>query len=425
LRRTVTNNAEVKGHATGVTGKLFTLPILEQWDCHHCTACCRETTIPLSSADVARLHEQGWDRRPEFQGVATVRRAGLGRGDVLAHRADGSCVFLTDAGRCRIHEEFGAEAKPRACQLFPLQVVATDRGGAVTVRRSCPSAAADKGRPLEQHLPTLRRLLTKRFADLSPPPAPPILRGVARGWDAFHGVSDALGRLLTDERWPMVRRVVHGLRFCALVEECKWKRVEAPAIGELTELLEQSASADVGELFQDRRPPGKSAAKLFRRLGAHFLRCVPGGPPTRTWRDQLNSLRLSGQLARARKALPAVPPLFSAVSLEQLERPLGPLPPDVLRPLQRFFESHALSLQYALVDPRLPLVASFRRLAFTFPTALWMLRWLAAERTPKSDDVVTIVVALERGYVMPALNAAARHLARSGELERMVAWYAR
>src|SRR5215213_6573077 len=121
--------------------KLHTLAIIEQWDCHHCTACCRETTIQLNAADLGQLDRQNWDEHPDFRGVRTVRRSWvMGGAKVLAHKADGSCVFLTQAGRCRIHEVFGADAKPFMCRLFPLQVVRTDRDAFATVVRSCPSA---------------------------------------------------------------------------------------------------------------------------------------------------------------------------------------------------------------------------------------------------------------------------------------------
>jgi hypothetical protein len=133
----------------------------------------------------------------------------------------------------------------------------------------------------------------------------------------------------------------------------------------------------------------------------------------------------AGRLARARGRLPALHPRLRAIDADQLERPLGPLHADVLRPLVRFFHAHTASQQYALADPRRPLVASFRTLALTFPMALWMLRWLAANRPPTADDMATIVVALERGYVLPALSAAAAYLAASGQLERTIAWYGR
>ena len=55
-------------------------------------------------------------------------------------------------------------------------------------------------------------------------------------------------------------------------------------------------------------------------------------------------------------------------------------------------------------SPHGSLVESYRCLAFGFPMALWMLRWLAVEREPTPDDMVQIVVALERGLALPALN---------------------
>jgi len=67
--------------------KLRTLPIVEQWDCHGCTACCRETTIQLNADDVERLEGQRWDKRPEFRGVRILRRSLLlGGAKVLAHK---------------------------------------------------------------------------------------------------------------------------------------------------------------------------------------------------------------------------------------------------------------------------------------------------------------------------------------------------
>jgi hypothetical protein len=136
-------------------------------------------------------------------------------------------------------------------------------------------------------------------------------------------------------------------------------------------------------------------------------------------------MRLSGQLARGASTLPELHPRFPAITLERLERPLGPLGSELLRPLNRFYQAHAVSKRYAVGAPGGSLVDSVRRLAFAFPMSLWMLRWIAANHEPTADDMVQIVVALERGIVLPALNGATRYLATSGELERLIAWYAR
>jgi lysine-N-methylase len=402
------------------------LPIVEHWDCHHCTACCRETTIQLNPDDLARLQQQRWDQHPEFRGIQTVRRAlWLAGSRVLAHQPDGSCVFLSEAGLCRIHERFGADAKPFMCRQFPLQVVATDRAALATVVRSCPSAAADRGRPVDEHLAFLKRLFRDNLPAAETAIVPPIIRRTIRSWDDFHRLAEALERLLTDARLPLVRRLVHSLSFCSLIDQCKWKRVGSDAVAELADLFERSASSDVGELFLDRQPPKASTARLFRRLGAHFIRCVPGGPPTRTLADHWRVFRLSGQLARASRQLPQIHPRFPSTNSEQLERPLGPLADEVLLPLTRFYETNAVSKRYLLTQPTFSLVASVRRLAFTFPMALWMLRWLSADREPTADDMVQIVVALERGSAMPALSRAANFLAESGQLDCLIAWYGR
>jgi lysine-N-methylase len=409
-----------------MTLKLRVLPIIEQWDCHQCTACCRETTIQLSPEDLAKLKQQHWDQHPEFRGIRTVRRSlWLAGSQVLAHQPDGSCVFLTEAGRCRIHELFGPDAKPYMCRQFPLQVVATDRGALATMLRSCPSSAADRGRPLDAHLPFLKRLSRDKPARGAYAVPPPISHRATRSWNDFHHLADALQRLLIDKRVPLVRRLVHSLHFCSLLEQCKWKRIEPEAVAELAKLFERSAPNDVGQLFQDRQPPAKSTARLFRRLGAHFIRCVPGGPPTRIFLDHWRTFRLSGRLARAKDEFPALHPQFPSVCLDRLERPLGPRADDVLRPLTRFYESHAVSKRYLLDQPRSTLVASVRRLAFTFPMALWMLRWLSINREPTADDLILIVVALERGSALPALNRAAGYMAETGQLECLIAWYGR
>jgi lysine-N-methylase len=409
-----------------MSGNIRILPIVEQWDCHGCTACCRETTIQLNADDLATLERQRWGQRPEFQGVQTVRRSFLlGGAKVLAHKADGSCVFLTDAGRCRIHEVFGASGKPLMCRQFPLQVVRTDREAIATLVRSCPSAAADTGRSLSEHLPFVKRLFGDKAGPDERPSAPPVAGRNPRGWDNFYETAEALERLFVDERFPLVRRVVHAVRFCNLLEQCNLNRISADEFGKLIEATEQLASADAGHLFQERAAPAKRSGRLFRRLGAHFIRCFPGGRPTRSLGDQWRVMRLSGQLARGPSKLPELHPRFPATAAEQLERPLGPLSGDILQPLDRFFASHAMSKRYALTARSGSLVDSARRLAFTVPMSLWMLRWLAAGREPVADDMVQIVAALERGLVLPALNGATRYLAQSGQLERLIAWYGR
>lgn len=403
--------------------KLIALPIVEHWDCHNCAACCRETVIRLNAEDVARLHSQQWGKQPELQGVRVVRRSTLlGGAQVLAHKEDGSCVFLTTAGRCRIHEVFGADAKPLVCRQFPLQIVRMERKNFATVLRSCPSAAAERGRAVSEHLEFLKRLVNDEQGRVV---APAVVKRVQRGWNDFECVAMALERCLTDDRLPLVRRIVKCVRFCNLIEQCRWKRLAPESVIEVVRAANELSEHELGELFRDRVAPAKRAGRLFRRLGAHFVRCFPGGTPTRTLRDHWHAMRASGRLANAHTFPADLHPRFAAVAAEQLERSLGPLGNDVLMPLEQFFVAHAVSRRYALSQPTSSLVDSARRLMFMHPMAMWLLRWLAVDRAPTAEDMVEIVVALERGMPMNGLDRAVRWLADCGELEGLAAWYAR
>ena len=71
-------------------------------------------------------------------------------------------MFLLPDGLCRIHKELGFDAKPLVCRMFPLQVVPRDGVAILTIRRACPSAAADKGRPVAEQLDFAKKLARER-----------------------------------------------------------------------------------------------------------------------------------------------------------------------------------------------------------------------------------------------------------------------
>lgn len=64
---------------------------------------------------------------------------------VMCHASNGSCVFLDEAGRCRIHARLGGEAKPLPCRIFPWEIVATPTGVRVAVQRECRDFLAATG----------------------------------------------------------------------------------------------------------------------------------------------------------------------------------------------------------------------------------------------------------------------------------------
>src|SRR5207253_791771 len=85
------------------------LPVLQNWDCHVCGTCCKEYLVSVTDEEKARIDAQGWDRDRDLGGIEPFWQKGppWNRQNILNHRPDGSCVFLNDQGRCRIHERFG------------------------------------------------------------------------------------------------------------------------------------------------------------------------------------------------------------------------------------------------------------------------------------------------------------------------------
>jgi lysine-N-methylase len=427
---------------------LRTLPILERWDCNQCGICCRQTVIPLDEADRAKIEAQRWSDQPEYQNVRTIESHGLfQKSYTLAKQPDGSCIFLTREGRCRVHELHGADAKPRVCRMFPLQPVPVGAETLVTLRRSCPTAAADKGRPVTEHLAELKLLLTPgdavAEATMAPTAAPmaaktsappKILRGLSRDWPDTRRVAAIFERLLADQRFPLVRRWVHTLQFCRLLGECRLRKLRAmdsPAFIELLRVLERAAIGESGQFFAERTPPTATAMVLFRQTAGDFARLHPR---TAIRPGAVLRMRLAAaawMLARGNGELPPLVEGFPPATFADLERPLGALDPAMIDPLDQYFATLAASWRYALLGYRdWPLVEGIRAAALSYAVALWMLRWASGLEQVRGKELIPIIGALDRSLGYGPLRGR-RHrrrvatIAGTGQLEHLVVWYAR
>jgi lysine-N-methylase len=419
-----------------MTLPIHTLPIIERWDCHQCGACCRGSLVPLSDDDLARLKAQKWQQRDEFKHTPIIVRDGwLAGGYRLAHRPDGSCVFLMPDGLCRIHKELGFDAKPLICRTFPLQIIPRDNGAYLTLRRACPSAAADRGRPVADQLSFARELAREGHLAETPADAPPIKPGEVRSWLVARRLLQTLGRLLTDEHYPPVRRLVHSVVLTRLLSQAKTRPMTDQRLVELFEVLEQNVAAEAATFFEDRRAPNMSARVLFRQTAADFLRLHPGfiaEPGMRpSWRDRWRLVVAGWKFVRGSGSLPDLHPRFPPVTFEQLEQPLGVLDPAVYQPLARMIETTALSWCYALANRRgWSIVESVWMLALLYPVGLWLLRWRSAGGAPRANHMPEIITALDRGQGFAPLargkqRRRVRLLAGMDELERLIIWYAR
>jgi lysine-N-methylase len=415
-----------------MTLPIKTLPILEQWDCHGCGICCHGASVLLNDADVELLRSQHWDKHPDFRGKKILVRAGLF--DLryrLAHRRDGSCVFQDADKLCRIHREFGYDAKPHVCRLAPLQMIPVDNFAYVTLRRYCPSAAADEGRPLEEQLDQYRRLAEESNAVPNRAMPPKLSHRYRRDWKDALAVAEVFNRFLLDERYPLVRRLVHGLEFCRLFDACKLRKIQGDRLVELLSVLKESAVESSGAFFGDRQSPAGTIARWFRHIALEYMRLYPDFVPETSWGERLRMVRTTLSFLRGKGAVPNLRMELPPANFADLERPLGALPVEVMLPLTRYFERSVVSLRYVMFKGgRFSMIEGFQALALGFPVAMWMLRFVCGPRDPEKQDVVKLVMMLDRGETNLAMLGSQHRwrvnsLMNDRQLARLAAWYAR
>ena len=416
----------------GMTLPIRVAPIDQRWRCHGCGRCCRGTIISLGTEDRQQLAEQHWEEQPEFSGKRIVARRGLLRRQYhLAKNKDGTCIFLEPDGLCRIHKQYGLEAKPLVCQMFPFQLVPLENFAYVTLRRYCPSAAADDGQPLEEYLDDIRRMAAAGNLAARPAAPPEVVRGQGRSWHFALRTADLLERLMLDQRYPPVRRVVHAINFCDLLDQCRLGRLSREKFASLLSMLEQGAAADAASLFETRRPPRSISGLLFRQIALEYLRLHPRMVVESSWLERWRVIRAAAAFARGKGSLPFLHKCFPQTTFEALEQPLGALAPSVLRPLATYLEAAAASRQYMLLCRYgWSVVEAFRAVALGTAIAMWMLRLGCPDRTPEPQDMIDVVGALDRATGYGPL-VGARHrwrvtsLSRLRQIAPLVAWYAR
>ena len=223
------------------------LTVLQNWDCHGCTDCCRQYHVSVTKEERERIEAQGWDKEKDLQGLPTFVRAGgwFSSSYRLNHKSDGACVFLGPDSRCRIHVKHGSAAKPLACRIYPYSLVPAGDHWKLGLRFACPSAADDKGKPLAEHLPEAREYAALLEADagaaaVSAPP-PPLQKSQTVTWNDFSRIVTAVSKLLAnaddapERRWRRVLFLVSTLRKAKL--DGRGKAEKAVTGGRLSELL--------------------------------------------------------------------------------------------------------------------------------------------------------------------------------------------
>ena len=209
------------------------LPVIQNWDCHGCTNCCQEYQIIITEEERLRIQAQGWGKDSALAGTSLFARAGSwwSRQFRLNQRSDGACIFLNEQGRCRIHERFGSEAKPLPCRIYPFMFIPTGKQWRVGLRFSCPSAAANKGRPAAEHrLDSYVREFEQLAGVQADTVSPPSLRtGQNVDWPDLLRFTQALVTILENRRIPIERRLRQCLSLSRICRQARLKKYRASA----------------------------------------------------------------------------------------------------------------------------------------------------------------------------------------------------
>lgn len=180
--------------------------------CTMCGSCCGGHNIgPVSEAVLDGLGAAMGAIEPEVRAARRIDKpvfvvlpgagrdtGGDGDAQVMCQVSDGSCVFLDDLGRCRIHAALGGDKKPLPCRTFPWELVATPSGVRVAVQRECRDflrATADE-QPLVDESRAELEALVAALAEAGGLPVArslPVLRGrELDSWAAWEAIESEL-----------------------------------------------------------------------------------------------------------------------------------------------------------------------------------------------------------------------------------------
>lgn len=295
---------------------ILTLAVREQrYSCHGCGNCCRDFTVQLRDSDLQKLRDQTWEAK--VGGPVTIAFRGV---TYLRQREDGACVFLMDDGLCRIHKEFGFEAKPIACQLFPFHLTPGSKGIVSGLNYACQSVLENKGRELRSHAPDLARMAGE-LAELQPAAGPPPLSDRLRA-------SAAEERSLVAHIDAWLRRQDLGLT--TRIDGMAWvaqslakAKLENVRDARLHDLLDVLFGALPGELVH--YPPAPSSARQLKMLRqAVFTRIedpkLAAIERNGRWRTTLGQLSRSRRFKSGSGVTPVIGPGWRAVELREVNR---------------------------------------------------------------------------------------------------------
>ncbi len=138
------------------------------FDCTGCGNCCFHWPVPVTDRDVERLKSLVDDSdQPDFRQLPESIDKMKAFTHSLEKKADGSCQYLDEDIRCRLHKKFGIDSKPAMCQLFPYTFTLTPSGAYASLSFASSGVLMNSGSPLSLQKEFLQKQLSL-FMELFP-----------------------------------------------------------------------------------------------------------------------------------------------------------------------------------------------------------------------------------------------------------------
>jgi lysine-N-methylase len=417
---------------------VLNLPVLQNWDCHVCGNCCKQYIVTISDEERRRIEAQSWDTDGQVNGLPLFTRSGpfWNRRYQLNRRADGSCIFLSEEGRCRIHERFGYDAKPLPCRLFPFVLVPVAGQWRVGMRYACPSAAANKGRPLAEHANSLRLFaseLAKREGlerddrRLLPPR---MQHGQRLEWPDLLRFVSSLTSILGNPGEPLERRMRKCLAMSALCRESRFDKVKGKQLGEFLDVVASSLDAEIPHDPASLAPPSRLGRVLFRQAVAVLTRRDQGPEQGLSKLGRLTLFGAACRFALGRGPVPRMHERMPETTFEKVESSECVLSAEAEQILERCYTTKVESLSFCgAANFNIPFWEGLEMLIATFPVILWVRRAMI-DRPPVEAVIQALTIVddhfgFNRALASRRQRVSFRLLSSSGELAKLIGWYAR
>lgn len=356
----------------------FEYPDDVRFTCQQCGDCCRTWNVLVTEAEREALRSLEWPEGSALAGVrptAAVKVPGMEGRHRLARQDDGACVFLAD-NQCALHREFGADAKPLMCRLYPFAFYAVGERTTVDCSFFCQGISRNVGEPLSVRESEWVEQIASGAASRSD--SFELRKGTPIGPDLLWELEHFLLRFLEDDGLSIVDRV----RCC--VEFTRLGTTGDPTLPTAATLREAIAT---GLPVRVQKSAPQSLDEDQHGFFHQWVYLVVNPPPASLYELAPEPMRLAlekrkREAARYKNAMNtpivdgrALDKTFADVSAVEIN-----LTGELVTLFRRYFQAKIIGQRFLMAgEQELPFVEAVPRLFLGLPVAAWTAKALAAQ----------------------------------------------